>query len=51
MSPVDIMSQLYPQAPGSLFFAPYVSQGYGGVILTRLHTGSFSIKSLLRGVN
>jgi hypothetical protein len=32
------MAQLYPQAPGSLFMA-YDSQGYGGGILTRHHTG------------
>jgi hypothetical protein len=33
------MAQLYPQALGSLYVASYDSQGYGGVILTRLHTG------------
>jgi hypothetical protein len=31
--------QLHPQAPGSLFVVSYDSQGYGWVILTRLHTG------------
>jgi hypothetical protein len=39
MSLCDRVAQLYPQAPGSLFVAFYDSQGYGGVILTRLHTG------------
>jgi hypothetical protein len=33
------MAQLYPRALGSLFVASYDSQGYGGGILTRLHTG------------
>jgi hypothetical protein len=33
------MAQLYPQAPGSIFVAFYDSQGYGGGILTCLHTG------------
>jgi hypothetical protein len=35
----DRVTQLYPQAPGSLFFAFYDSQGDGGGILTLLHTG------------
>jgi hypothetical protein len=34
------MSQLYPQAPGSLFVTFYYWQGYRGGILTRLHTGT-----------
>jgi hypothetical protein len=38
MSLSDRMVQLYPQAPGSLFVAFHDSQGYGGGILTRLHT-------------
>jgi hypothetical protein len=33
------MAQLYPRARGSLFVASYNSQGSGGGILTRLHTG------------
>jgi hypothetical protein len=37
--PGDRVAQLYPQAPGSLFVAFYDSQGYGGGILIRLHTG------------
>jgi hypothetical protein len=37
------MSRLYPQALCSLFVASYDSQGYGGSIRTRLHTG-FLIK-------
>jgi hypothetical protein len=40
MSPSDRVAQLYPQAPGYLFVAFYDSQGYGGGILIRLHTGS-----------
>jgi hypothetical protein len=39
MSPSYKVAQLYPQAPGSIFVSLYVSQGYGGGILTRLHTG------------
>jgi hypothetical protein len=34
------VSQLYPQAPGSLSITFCDSQGYGGGILTCLHTGS-----------
>jgi hypothetical protein len=34
------VAQLYPRALGSLFVASYDSQGYGGGILTRLHTGT-----------
>jgi hypothetical protein len=34
------VAQLYPQSLGSLFFAFYDSQGYGGVIPTRPHMGS-----------
>jgi hypothetical protein len=30
---------IYPQAIGSLFLSSYGSQGYGGDIRTRLHTG------------
>jgi hypothetical protein len=33
------VAQLYPQALGSLFVASYHSQGYGGGIRLRLHTG------------
>jgi hypothetical protein len=36
ISPRNRVSQLHPQALGSLFFASYDSQGYGGVIRTRL---------------
>jgi hypothetical protein len=43
MFPSDRVAQLYPQAPGSLFVASYDSQGYGGRILTRLHTGDIYI--------
>jgi hypothetical protein len=38
VSPNDRVAQLYPQASGSLFGAYYDSQGYGGGILTCLHT-------------
>jgi hypothetical protein len=40
------MTQLYPQALGSLFVASYDSQGYGGGIGPRLHTGLSRIKSV-----
>jgi hypothetical protein len=33
------VAQLYPRALGSLFITSYDSQGYGGGILIRLHTG------------
>jgi hypothetical protein len=33
------VTRLYPQALGSLFVASYDSQGYGGGIRPRLHTG------------
>jgi hypothetical protein len=39
MSPSNRVARIYPQAPSSLFIALYDSQGYGGGILTRLHTG------------
>jgi hypothetical protein len=38
MSPRDTVAQLYAQAPDSVFVAFYDWQGYGGSILTRLHT-------------
>jgi hypothetical protein len=37
ISPSNKVTQLYPQALGSLFFASYDSQGYNGGIRTRLH--------------
>jgi hypothetical protein len=37
------VSQLYPRALGSLSIASYDSQGYGGGILSRLHTGNLSV--------
>jgi hypothetical protein len=40
-------AQLYPQSLGSLFVASYDSQGYGGGIWTRLHTG-YAITYCLR---
>jgi hypothetical protein len=39
ISPRNRVAQLYSRALGSLFIASYDSQGYGGGILTRLHTG------------
>jgi hypothetical protein len=39
LSPRDRLAQLYPQALDSLSVISYDSQGYGGVILTCLHTG------------
>jgi hypothetical protein len=39
MSPNERTAQLYSQAPGSLFFPFYYSQGYGASILTHLHAG------------
>jgi hypothetical protein len=39
ISPRNRVSQLYPQAPGSLFVASYDSQGYGGCIRYHLHAG------------
>jgi hypothetical protein len=39
-SPTDRVAKLYPRAPGSLIVTFYDSQGYGGGILTHLHTGS-----------
>jgi hypothetical protein len=38
MSTSDKVVQSYPQAPGPLFAAFCDSQGYGGGIITRLHT-------------
>jgi hypothetical protein len=37
--PRDRVAQLYPQAPSSLFVTFYDSQGYGGDILIKFHTG------------
>jgi hypothetical protein len=39
ISPRKRVAQLYPRALGSLSVTSYESQGYGGGILTRLHTG------------
>jgi hypothetical protein len=41
ISPRKRVARLYPQALGSLFIASYDSQGYGGGIQPRLHTGSY----------
>jgi hypothetical protein len=47
VSPRNRAAHLYPQALGSLFVASYDSQGYGGGIRTRLHTGGPTVNSLL----
>jgi hypothetical protein len=39
ISPRNRVAQLYPRALGSLSVVSYDSQGYGGGILSRLHTG------------
>jgi hypothetical protein len=39
ISPRNSVAQLYPQALGSNFVVSYDSQGYGGGIRNRLHTG------------
>jgi hypothetical protein len=39
ISSKNCLAQLYPRALGSLLFASNDPQGYGGGILTRLHTG------------
>jgi hypothetical protein len=43
-SPRNRVAQLCPWALGYLFFASSVSQGYGGSILTRLHTCKIACK-------
>jgi hypothetical protein len=51
MSPSDNVARLYLQAPGSHFVAFYGFLGYGGVSLTRLHTGvhsTFQSKNIIR---
>jgi hypothetical protein len=48
--PRNRVAQLYHQALGSLFIASYYSQGYGGGVPTRLHTGhelSFNFVTLI----
>jgi hypothetical protein len=52
ISPRNRVAQLYPRALGSFFVAFYDSQGCGGSILTRLHTGyyGFSRFSLISKV-
>jgi hypothetical protein len=44
ISPRNRVTQLYTRALSSLFIATYDSQGYGGGILTRLHTGRMPCK-------
>jgi hypothetical protein len=39
------VTQLHPQALGSLFIASYDSQGCSGGIRTRLHTGDMLLNS------
>jgi hypothetical protein len=47
-SPRKRVAQIYPRALGSLSVASYDSQGYGGGILSRLHStrDSFSMQSI-----
>jgi hypothetical protein len=47
ISPRKRVPELYTQALGSHFVASYHSQGYGGGIRLRLHTGLFSPTSRL----
>jgi hypothetical protein len=51
MYPSDRVAQLYPQALGSLFIASYDSQGYGGGIITSLHTKISSLILMMNSVN
>jgi hypothetical protein len=46
ISPRNRVAKLYPRALGSLFVASYDSQGYGGGILTLLHTGHWEAMSI-----
>jgi hypothetical protein len=43
ISPRNSVAQLYPQALGSFSVASYDSQGYGGGIRPRLHTGTWTV--------
>jgi hypothetical protein len=45
ISPKNRVARLYPQALGSLFVVSYDSQGYGGGIRTRVHTGLYAFFS------
>jgi hypothetical protein len=45
ISPRNRVAQIYPQALGSLSVASYDSPGYGGGIVSRLHTGGSVSKS------
>jgi hypothetical protein len=45
ISPRSRVTQLNPQALGSLFVASYDSQGYGGSIRTHHHTGKVCSES------
>jgi hypothetical protein len=50
LSPLsDRVAQLQPQAPGSLFVAPYDSQGHVGGIRPYLHMGTLYL-TLLREI-
>jgi hypothetical protein len=44
ISPGNRVAQLYPRALGSLYVASYDSQGYGGSILTRVHTDQMYLR-------
>jgi hypothetical protein len=51
MSPSDKMAHLHHQALGSLFIAFYDLQGYGGSILTHLHTRKYNQMCRCNAVN
>jgi hypothetical protein len=44
------VAQIYPRALGSLSVASYVSQGYGGGILSHLHTGKYFTENETRRI-
>jgi hypothetical protein len=50
VSPKNRVSELYPQALGSLFVASYDSQGYGGGIRNRIHREVWLWRALYFGI-
>jgi hypothetical protein len=51
ISPSNRVVQIYPWALGSLSVASYDSQGYGGGILSLLHTGLMPHSRILSVIN
>jgi hypothetical protein len=51
ISPMNRVARTYPRALGYLSVASYDSQGYGGGILSRPHTGYFVSESLITVLN